>query len=157
MALATFAREKLWDAQHKMLYKAIGDNGAIGSGALEDYAFLAEGLYALWQLDKDTQVKTFLQDVLAQAWQRFYDKQGWQLAQNTLLKYDNGKTMISDGPMPSPSSLLIKTSYQYGKDVDDAELKTLALRALNVGHADMQGDPFWYASQIDALRVVRSE
>ena len=153
-ALAEFASKVLWDKSRKLLHKASARNGAIGEGALDDYAYLAQGLYTLWTLNNNEQTQIFLQDVIEQAWQRFYGKQGWQLAQNMLLKYDSGKTVLSDGPMPAASAILIKTTYQFAARTKNKMLQDMALRAMNVGHEEVEKDAFWYASQIDAIRIA---
>ena len=118
------------------------------------HAYVAQGLYALWVLDQNPVTKKLLADVIDQAWRRFYGKQGWQLAEDMLLKYGTGVTVMSDGPMPAASAVLISTSYQYGMRDKNQQLVKQALRALNVGHGEMRKDAFWYASQINALRLA---
>ena len=156
-ALAEFMHKQLWDQKQKLLHKAKAANGTVGEGALEDDAYLAQGLYALWLLDKDPQMEAFLNELLQQAWRRFYGKQGWQLAENMLLKHDSGRTVLSDGPLPAASGVLIKTSYQFALATGDKPLRDMALRALNVGHAEIETDAFWFATQIDAIRTAGSK
>lgn len=156
-ALAGFIHNTLWDQRNKLLRKASTGSGALGEGALEDYAYTAQGLYELWVLTGDAQTKTLLQDIIAQAWQRFYGKQGWLLAQNMLLKYDTGKTVLSDGPMPSAAAILIHTSYQFAQRDNDQVLKAMALRAMNVGHDEVEKDAFWFATQISAINIASNK
>ena len=153
-ALAEFISTSLWDKTRKQLHKASAQNSAIGEGALDDYAYVAQGLYAVWLLNNNEQIQGVLQDVIEQGWQRFYGKQGWQLAQNMLLKYDSGKTVLSDGPMPAASATLIKTTYQYAMRTKNKALLDMALRAMNVGHEEVEQDAFWFATQIDAIRIA---
>jgi uncharacterized protein YyaL (SSP411 family) len=124
---------------------------------LQDYAYVAQGLYTLWILDQKPATKTLLAAVIDQAWRRFYGKHGWQLAEDMLLKYGTGMTVMSDGPMPAASAVLIRTSYQYGLRGNDHKLVTQALRAMNVGHDEMRKDAFWFATQIDAIRVATTK
>lgn len=154
--LAEYIGSQLWDKQAKLLKKASAEKGAFGVAALEDYAYVAQGLYSLWQVNKNKQTEALLKEVLEQAWTRFYGKQGWQLAEDMLLKYGTGKTVISDGPMPAPSAVLIRTSYEYGVGSNNKQLVNRALRAMNVGYEEMNTDAFWFATQIDAIRAVNT-
>ena len=63
--------------------------------------------------------------------------------------------MVSDGPLPSPSAIIIETSYQYALLTNDKQLKEQALRALNVGFKQLQSEGFWYATQIKAILSVQ--
>ena len=152
--LAGFIRTRLWDQPQQLLRKAATEQGAFGPGALQDYAYVAQGLYAFWVWNQDPATKTLLTQVLEQAWRRFYGEQGWQLAQDMLLKYGNNMTLISDGPMPAASAVLIRTSYLFGTRAHEPQLVEQALRAMNVGHDEIRKDAFWFATQIDAIRIA---
>jgi uncharacterized protein YyaL (SSP411 family) len=156
-ALADFIRTRLWDQQQQMLRKGATDKESFGPGALEDYAYVAQGLFALWELNKDPATQQLLAAVIDQAWRRFYGQQGWQLAEDMLLKYGTGMTVMSDGPMPAASAVLIKTTYLYGLQSNNPKLVTQALRAMNVGHEEMSKDAYWFASQIDVIRLAASK
>lgn len=153
--LVSYIRSQLWDSSNKILHRAIGESGSLGKGSLEDYAYVAQGLLAWWQLTKNPKDKKLLEEILEQAWLRFYGQQGWQLAENRLLKYDRGQTMVSDGPLPSPSAVLIDTTYRYGLLTNNLQLQKQALRALNVGFNELQADAFWYATQIKTIMSVQ--
>ena len=152
--LGEFIRTRLWDQQQQLLRKAVADQGAFGPGTLQDYAYVAQGLFDLWVWDQNPAIKKLLDDVIDQAWRRFYGKLGWKLAEDMLLKYGTGVTVISDGPMPAASAVLINTSYRYGMRDKNTQLVTQALRALNVGHDEIRKDAFWFATQIDAMRLA---
>jgi uncharacterized protein YyaL (SSP411 family) len=154
-ALVDYIHTRLWDDKSRQLYGAVGKDGPIGHGNLEDYAYIAQGLLEWWQLTKRQQDKQLLDTLLDQAWKKFYTRQGWQLAENMLLKYGAGQTMVSDGPLPSPSSVLIETTLRYAETTDNKPLRKQALRALNVGFKQLQSDAFWYASQIKVLMLVQ--
>jgi uncharacterized protein YyaL (SSP411 family) len=96
-----------------------------------------------------------LEQILEQGWQRFYSKQGWQLAENMLLKYRAGQTMVSDGPLPSPSAVIIETSYRFAEQTNSQQLKDRARRALNVGYKQLESESFWFATQIKAILAVQ--
>ncbi len=152
--LVEYFRSRLWDSEKKELQRAYSRGASLGSGTLEDYAFTAQALLAWWQLEKRDEDREWLEMVLQQAWQRFYGPQGWILAENMLLKYGSGQTIVSDSPLPSPSSVLIETTYQFSLLTKDKALTDKALRALNVGQQDMREQAFFYASQLRALLKV---
>jgi uncharacterized protein YyaL (SSP411 family) len=154
LELGEFIRIRLWDQEKQLLRKGAAEKGAFGPGALEDYAYVAQGLFELWELNKGPVTQKLLAQVIDQAWQRFYGQQGWQLAEDMLLKYGTGMTVMSDGPMPAASAVLIKTTYLYGLRNNNPKLVTQALRAMNVGHEDIRKDAYWFASQIDAIRIA---
>jgi hypothetical protein len=153
--LVEFIKTRLWDEDSETLYKASTNEANLGDGTLEDYAHVAQGLYSWWELSKDPADKKVLDKIIRQAWKRFYGKQGWHLAENMLLKYGVGQTMVSDSPIPSPSAVLIKTSYQYATATNNKQLQDQALRALNVGFSQLQTDSFWYATQIEVILKVQ--
>lgn len=145
----------LWDG--KNLLRAKSDRGSPVAGNLEDYAFVIAGVYDWWQLTKAQADQVWLQQLITSAWQRFYGKQGWQLAQDMLLHYGEGTTLVSDGPLPSPASVLIASTYRFSRDTKNTSLQQQSLRALNVGHEEIGNDPFWYASQIHALALAQAK
>ena len=156
--LVNYFKRQLWDDKSKVLRRAVDErdsNRSLGDGTIEDYAYVAQGLFAWWQLEKNPDDKIFLEKILEQAWSRFYSKEGWRLAENMLLKYGAGQTMVSDSPLPSPSAVIIETSYQYALQTNNKKLKNQALRALNVGFKQLQADGFWYATQIKAIMSVQ--
>jgi uncharacterized protein YyaL (SSP411 family) len=135
----------------KVLVRAVKKEKILGAGGLEDYAYVAQGIYDWLEYSNNKKDKLWLQELVNQAWKRFYSKKGWLLAEDMLLKYGQGEAVIADGVLPSPSAVLINISLKVaGKNKDNA-LKKKSLIALNVGHADLASQPFWYASQIVTL------
>lgn len=152
-ALHDYLYHELWNGQR--LARAIDNKGGVTDGTLEDYAYVIAGVMDWWRLRKDAHDRAWLQQLIKQAWRRFYGKQGWLLAQHMLLRYGAGTTLVSDGVLPSASSVLVAQTYRYARATGDRDLTRLALRALNVGHTEISQDPFWYASQIRALLLVK--
>lgn len=157
--LVNYFRGQLWDDKDKVLHRAVAVSGLLGDGSIEDYAYVAQGLFAWWQLEKNPEDKKLLDNILQQAWSRFYQQQGgqqgWRLAENMLLKYGEGQTMVSDGPLPSPSAVIIETSFKFAKLTNNKPLQEQALRALNVGFEQLQSNGFWHATQIKAILTVQ--
>ncbi len=152
--LVEFFKLRLWDSSSKELLRAYSETANLGSGSLEDYAYTAQALLAWWQLEKRSEDQQWLEEILTQAWRRFYGPQGWRLAENMLLKYGSGQTIVSDGPLPSPSSVLVATTYQYSKLTKNTKWRDKSLRALNVGHQDMREQVFYFATQLNALQEI---
>jgi uncharacterized protein YyaL (SSP411 family) len=151
--LHDYLYKTLWD-RHQLL-RAKDDKGGVTAGTLEDYAYVIAGVADWWRLTQDPIDRVWLQQLINDAWLRFYGNQGWQLAQHMLLRYGAGSTLVSDGALPSAASVLIAQTYRYARATGDHALAQRALRALNVGHSEISNDPFWYASQISALLQVK--
>ena len=81
------------------------------------------------------------------AWQKFHAQQGFLLEQQSELAKPYFQAAIEDGPLPSPSSVLIDTSLQSG----DRELHDLARNALADSAVLQKQGMFWFASQVMAL------
>jgi len=151
--LFNFINEKLW--RNKTLYRSIKQNGnniqAIGTTGLEDYALVANGVNSYSTLTKNKKAHMLSIAIAKQAWQRFYKKDGWYLAEKPLIKYIVGKAVLEDSPLPSPSAVIVKVSLE----LKDKQLNKLAEVALQQGMQDIAEAPFWYASQIDVIRQFR--
>jgi len=135
----------------KKLVRAIKDKHVLGEAGLEDYAYVAQGLSYWLEYSYNKKDKQWLENIIAQAWDRFHNKQGWLLAENSLLKYGEGEEIISDGVLPSASAILLSVSLKEAVKYKDISLKKKIINALKVGHSNVEGQPFWYASQISVL------
>jgi uncharacterized protein YyaL (SSP411 family) len=154
-AVRDFLVTELWDG--KTLLRAKDMSGPVGDPGLEDYAYVARGLFD-WALFTDKPADMQLVNAMvAQAWRRFYGQQGWQLAENMLLRYGVGETLILDGPMPSPSAVLIDVSLKLAAHTHDTQLREQALRALNAASESVAREPFWSASYIAGIRRVQQQ
>ncbi len=135
----------LWDGNRLM--RARGPKGPLGQAALEDYVYVAAGLYD-WAVFSGSGEDRQLAGVLArQAWERFHDGQGWRHSDDSLLPGIAREAVLSDGPLPSPAALLIRLSLQ----LDDPQLKTRALQALDAGQETLLKQPIWYATRVQVL------
>lgn len=123
----------------------------IGSAGLEDYAYTARALWDYGQAfdsasDRDTAVA-----LVETAWRLFESAKGWQLGSNSLLPFDLAEPQIADGPMPSPSAVLIGLTLDMAGSGIAAETLGKAGKALYRGHQRLQDEPYFYASQIREL------
>jgi len=133
------------------LVRVVKNNKVLGDGGLEDYAYIAQGLYYWNIISNNKEDKKWLNKMIAQAWERFHNSKGWVLSENSLLKYGQSEYVISDGVLPSASAVLINTAFMIDEENLKPKFKEKIVKALNVGHADVSSQPFWYASQIQAL------
>lgn len=138
----------------KQLSRIIGKKGRLGEGGLEDYAYVARALLDWAQVTGNKQDWLDANMMINQAWQRFYTKQGWLLAENSLLRYGAGQAVIADGAMPSASAILIQATLKLIKHKPDKRLKQLAMLALSSGHQAIEQEPFWYASHIGLMNSL---
>jgi len=152
--LRDFLVNDLWDGSQ--IHRAKNKQGnAIGKATIEDYAFVAAGLYD-WAMYTEKQNDFQLAvDVTSQAWQRFFGDQGWRLSEENLLAYGISEHAISDGPMPSPSAMIMKVTQKILAQNTNTKLP---LEDFNVALAASEvlvlEDPFWFSSYVDILELA---
>jgi len=150
--MQSFILDNFWDG--KTLKRAMAEGVFLGDAALEDYAYVAQGLVDWYGYNKDKQVLTQAQAIVRQAWQRFYSDEGWLLAEGLIPGISAREAIIADGPMPSPSATLIRVSLKLAALTNDKTLLNLAKSALNRGHKILKTDNFWYAAHIAAMSDI---
>jgi uncharacterized protein YyaL (SSP411 family) len=123
----------------------------LGPADLDDYAYVSQGLLAYARLAKSSEDRELARQLVTQAWRKFHSARGWTLDQKPLLARPYYQLLVPDNPSQAPSSVLIKSSWELG----GKELRTHALKALNVGYATLDQGAFWYATQVGAMGVVK--
>ncbi|MCP4007926.1 MAG: thioredoxin domain-containing protein, partial [Proteobacteria bacterium] len=153
--IKTFIMQRLWiDNQLK---RSLARGQLVGSASIEDYAYVARGLFDWAQLTDEAKDYQQAEMVLVQGWKRFYKNNVWSYADTSVLPPAEGEEMLSEGSSASPSATLIKTTialHKAGK-LNDPTLYNTALSALNRGKAQLRRNPFWYVSQIAAMQLVK--
>jgi len=149
--VAAYLGKRLWNGRE--LYRALDAGGRpIGRAGLEDYAYAADGLFA-WALYTGKPADLAVaRAVLDQAWTRFYGGHGWRLGESSLIQAEPPRDVVLDGPMPSPSGVVLDVSLRLARHASDSALRDQALAALNSGNTDLDENPFWCATQIGAMR-----
>ena len=142
---------KLWDGRQ------LRRSPAGGRAALEDYAYVAHGLGAWAQLTGEQRDYEQAAAIARAGWQRFYGASGWRLGEDALLIAETGQDVINDGPMPSPSAILIEASLALAEALDDDALHRQALAALNSGQAVIADNPFWHVTPARVMRKAAGE
>ena len=145
--LHRFLIDKLY--RNGELYKGISRQQILDQGDLESYAFTAAGLVRYSRLSASKADREQGSHMAQLAWQKFYTPQGFLLEQRSELARPYYQAVVEDGPLPSPSSVLIKTSLLSGDKVLLVKAKTA------LGDSDVAGIQerglFWIATQVAAL------
>ena len=153
-ALRDFLIGRLWDGER--LTRALAKGQPLGSAALEDYAFVATGLFHWAELTGRRPDYQLALDIADAGWRRFHHLNGWRREDGTLLAESAATELVPDGASASPAAVLIATSLKLAGYFGDAALKNKALSALNRGDDLLARAPFWYVSQLDAISVAIS-
>ncbi len=148
--LRDFMLENLW--QRGVLYKGISRRKLLGQGDLESYAYTAAGLMKYSQLKGNAADAKTVRKIAQLAWRKFHTPHGFLLEQKSELAKPYYLGVVEDGPLPSPSSVLIDTSLQSG----DKALQAQAHAALADGEALQRHGVFVHASQVMALNRLFS-
>ncbi len=133
------------------LLKGYAQGKSLGPGDLEDYAYVSSGLLAYARMANSAAERELARRLVTQAWKKFHTPRGWQLEQKPLLARPYYQSIVPDGATYSAAALIIKASWELG----GTELRTAALKALNVGYPILDQGAFWYATQISAMGAVR--
>ena len=146
--LQSYILKHFWDG--KRLYRAVGKQ-AFGDAGLEDAAYLTKGILdwaSLTKKKKDYQKAIKLAE---KSWQWFYTDKGWKLNRNALLKYKETEAAIAEGPLPSPSGVLIQASLELSKRTGNKTLKAKASKSLDMAAGKVQEQPFWHATYVNSF------
>ncbi|MFO7578966.1 MAG: DUF255 domain-containing protein [Nitrosomonas halophila] len=146
VALQGFIINKLWDGTQ--LRRAHGAQQQLGRVGLEDYAYVARGLLDYARYRNDEATWNVAGDIIHQAWEDFFSPGGWLLQRRPLLKYGARQPVLADGPMPSPSVVLIQATRTLLEQRPDPALEKSLQLALGLREAAMLESPFWYAGHI---------
>jgi len=142
---------ELWDG-HRLI-RAVDNGRPLGQASLEDYAYVSRGLLDWASLSGKAGDYEMARSVVRQAWTRFYGEHGWNLSEPGFIPMESPVDVITDGPTPSPSAVVINVSLALAKALNDEDLRRQALSAANSGQQLVNSDPFWYVSQIQVIGI----
>lgn len=152
--IKSFILSRLW--KKDTLLRARDARGqAIGKATLEDYAYVAQGLLAWARLSKESGDYDKVEEIVGQAWKRFFTSQGWRLTETSLLANAASEVMLADGPMPSPSAELLRATLGLLKERENTPLRAQAMHAIAVGQELLLEDPYWFASHARVVFVLQ--
>lgn len=130
------------------LYKSMAKGRKLAGAELEDYAYVARGLLDYAEAAGVEEARRDALRLAQAAWKQFADAQGWRREKQALLATVRPEAVLADGPVASPSAVLIHASLRLG----DAGLALRAREALQWYSPAMGRDPFSYPSQVLAYR-----
>lgn len=150
--IQSFIIADLWDGEQ--LSRGIAKGQTVGSAAIEDYAYVAQGLLAFSKLSGRQQDVQLAAAVLNQAWRRFYQNNAWNRADGSLLPAVDGVELMPGSASASPAAVIIQTSLALAAQHRKlgAQYQQQALSALNRGQATLRQQPFWFVSQLSAMQ-----
>ena len=149
--------EEFWD--ESVLVRARADRTAVdGTGeesvtpaTLQDYAYAARGLIAFARAQGDDAHWETARSIVEGAWERFHTADGWRLSDAPGLPFSGTEPAIADGPMPSPSAVLLDASMYVANHFDDEALRARARAALLTADPSLQPAAFFHATRIRAM------
>ncbi len=140
---------QLWDGQN--LLRARHGEVELGAAALEDYAYVARGL-ADWAALAGSRADRELAMTIARAgWRRFYAEDGWRASSEMLIPALGREPALADGPMPSPSAVLIDVTLRLTNENPQQRLTRQAREALARSGEWVKQQPFRHVSHVVAL------
>ncbi len=145
-SLRDYLVERLWDG--KQLHRARSGGKGIGRVAISDYAYVARGLLDWSVLSGDRADRWLALKMVEVAWQAFRAEGGWRQDAAPLLPSVPPEAAFSDGPLPSPSAVLVELALALG----DAELVEKARQALKGAAETAARNPFSFAG--DAWQLI---
>ena len=107
---------RLWDGERLWMMRDNQDRRQQQAG-LEDYAFVASGLYHWHQATGDEASKTLATTLLKQAAQRFHDDGGWLLGGEDSALLGQRYPLLPAGALPSPAIELLRLQRQLELNV----------------------------------------
>ena len=145
-SLRDFLVEGLVDGTQ--LHRARSNGNGIGAVALSDYAYVAQGLLDWSNLAGDPADRALALNLVRVAWQSFRDQGGWRQDASPLLPSIPSEAAFADGPLPSPSAVLVSLAFALG----DATLTEKAAMALESAAGTAARNPFSFAG--DAWQLI---
>ncbi|HIP53750.1 MAG TPA: thioredoxin domain-containing protein [Chromatiales bacterium] len=147
--LRDYLVSKLWDG--KALHRARNGDRWVGKAAFQDYAYVAAGLADWAVLSGGKEDERLAVTLTQQAWERFFDGNGWRSSDQMLIPGGVSEPTLSDGPLPSPASVLIDLSRRLADRAGNERLSTRVARALAISYPVVARFPFGYPTHAMSL------
>ncbi len=133
-------RDRLWDGRR--LHKGLAGGGVLPGAELEDYAYVAWGVWHYAQARGDAAARRLSLQIQREAWRRFYRGDGFSLEEQRLLVAHTDAW--EEGHTPAPAPLLV----ELGLASAEPDLQRRARAALNRSLKTARGDVFWRAGLV---------
>jgi len=146
--LAYGLRDRLW--QNGRLWRSEEAGQAVGQTGLDDYAYLIQGLDYLSYISSDPVLIEWRDQLIQQAWQRFYGASGWRKTDQQLLPGLGATPAHADASLISASATLIRVSLRSA----DPQIREMAIEAAQRARPMTQAEPYTYVSHLLALGEI---
>jgi uncharacterized protein YyaL (SSP411 family) len=146
--LAYGLRDRLW--QNGRLWRSEEAGQAVGQTGLDDYAYLIQGLDYLSYISSDPVLIEWRDQLIQQAWQRFYGASGWRKTDQQLLPGLGATPAHADASLISASATLIRVSLRSA----DPQIREMAIEAAQRARPITQAEPYTYVSHLLALGEI---
>ena len=146
--LAYGLRDRLW--QNGRLWRSEEAGQAVGQTGLDDYAYLIQGLDYLSYASSDPVLLEWRDQLIKQAWQRFYGASGWRKTDEQLLPGLGATPAHADASLISASATLIRVSLRSS----DPQIREMAIEAAQRARPITQAEPYTYVSHLLALGEI---
>ena len=146
--LAPLAREP------GQLARVLSGDLAAGNAAIEDYAYLAQGLLDWAQQQHLAAGVTRAQGLVDAAWAGFYVDGRWREDQDLIIPYTSAERVLGDGPMPSPSAVLLDVTLRL-LQIRPNKVLQRRVREASVASESVRAGAFFYASHVAVLGRYR--
>ena len=146
--LAYGLRDRLW--QNGRLWRSEEAGQAVGQTGLDDYAYLIQGLDYLSYASSDPVLLEWRDQLIKQAWQRFYGALGWRKTDEQLLPGLGATPAHADASLISASATLIRVSLRSS----DPQIREMAIEAAQRARPITQAEPYTYVSHLLALGEI---
>ncbi|MGI9319458.1 MAG: thioredoxin domain-containing protein [bacterium] len=151
-SLEAFLITKMWDGEQ--MFRALAGGAPHGTASLQDFAYVARGLWDSAQLSQDEEIQQIAARIARQGWAVFYRNNAWYLEHSSLLAPPSGSELIEDGSSASPAGVLIGVSIDIAVQTGDEQWLTMIYAALNRGQQLLIASPYWYVSQMRAVQLA---
>jgi uncharacterized protein len=147
-SIKNYLTETLW--RNMRLSRAMDGKNSIGSASIEDYAYVARGLWDYAVLTGNDEDFALARQVHQVGWALYRDGNGWRSTKKTLLAEAPPKELFTDSPLVSPASALSMLGLDIAKHYGDNEIVERTRQALSRGWDSIEQHAFFYASHIQA-------
>jgi hypothetical protein len=148
-ALARRLAEGFWDG--RQVHRARHGDEALGAASLADYAYLARGLADWARAGGALSYRDTAAEVVQAAWARHHRDGAWHLGGPAVIPGIPGEAALPDGPLPSPSAVLIGLTLDLAGRLADTDLPARARRLAGADPAVVAERPFAYPGHLGLL------
>lgn len=133
------------------LIRARRDGQSLNRGRLEDYAWLADALLDWHQVSNNPEDLQIAGRLIQQAWQRFFDDDGWRSAESMPIPLNLSNPALNDGPTPSASARLLSATLRLPDTPQNRTLKQQARQVIRWNPVGLSDTPFFHANLIETM------